>query len=186
MHATSRILSGVLLLVGPAAFAQSSATASAVPATARIYAPITLTVANYHGGTGLSFGDIIAGASAGSVRLDPLADVRTPVGVTLPATSTMPVHSAQFTVGGTASAAYAITSLPTTVTLSSGTNTMTASNFMVSVNGAPSVPATPNPTGILGAVSANQSFTVGATLAVGANQLSGDYSGTFAVTVAYN
>jgi peptidoglycan hydrolase-like protein with peptidoglycan-binding domain len=99
MHAASRILTGALLLAGSTAFAQASATASAVPATARIYAPITIAVTSYNGGTGLSFGDIIPGVAAGTLRLDPVADARTPTGVTVPATSTMAVHSAKFAVG---------------------------------------------------------------------------------------
>lgn len=184
MHATSRLLAGALLLAAPAAFAQSSAMAT-TSATARIYAPITITVTAYHGGTGLSFGDIIPAAAAGSVRLDPVADLRTPTGVTLPATNSMAVHAAQFTVGGQANAAYAIT-LPTTpVTLTSGANTMTASLFTTSVNGGATTAATASPVGNTG-VAASQAFTVGATLAVGANQASGDYSGPFNVTVTYN
>jgi hypothetical protein len=185
MHAASRILTGALLLAGSTAFAQASATASAVPATARIYAPITIAVTSYNGGTGLSFGDIIPGVAAGTLRLDPVADARTPTGVTVPATSTMAVHSAKFAVGGQANASYAITLPTAAVTLTSGTNNMTASAFTASVNGAATVPATPSPTGNTGPT-ATQSFTVGATLAVGANQASGDYTGAFNVTVTYN
>jgi hypothetical protein len=185
MHAASRILTGALLLAGTAAFAQASATASAVPATARIYAPITITVTAYHGGTGLSFGDIIPGVAAGTLRLDPVADARTATGVTTAATSSMAVHAAQFTVGGQANAAYAITLPTTAVTLTSGGNNMTATLFTASVNGGATTAATASPAGNTGG-GASQAFTVGATLNVGANQVGGDYTGSFNVTVTYN
>ncbi len=182
MHTTSRIFAGVLLLAAPAAFAQSSATQN-VTATARIYAPITLTPIN----TGLSFGDIIPGPAIGTVVLDPVAGARTRTGgvPTLPVTSSMAVQAARFNVGGTANAAYAVT-LPTAAVTLTGPSaaTMTATTFTASVGGAATVPATPSPTGNIGATV--QTLAVGATLNVGINQVAGDYTGTFALTVTYN
>ncbi|MDP1830701.1 MAG: DUF4402 domain-containing protein [Geothrix sp.] len=166
MHAASRLLAGALLLAGPVAFAQASATAINVPATARIYKPITL--AN---DTGLSFGDIFASATAGTVTLAPASTRTATGGATLAATGT--ANAAQFTVGGKRNASYAITFSSPVVLSGSGAD-MAVSAFTPSLG-----------SGLLDATGA-QIFTVGATLAVGANQLDGDYAGTFSVTVTYN
>ena len=167
MHVSSRMLAGALLLASSAAFAQSSATATAVPATARIYKPISL-VRN----SGLSFGDIFASATAGTVTL-PAVGVRTATGgATLAATGT-PL-AAQFTVGGKKNATYAITFSSGVVLSAAGGTDMAVSAFTPSAG-----------SGLLDGTGA-QIFTVGATLAVGANQMDGDYAGTFSVTVTYN
>lgn len=60
-----------------------------------------------------------------------------------------------------------------TVTLASGSNTMAVNNFI----------SNPSGTGIMTA--GTQPLTVGATLSVGANQPTGNYSGSFSVTVNY-
>jgi len=85
------------------------------------------------------------------------------------------VTAASFTVTGQGAYTYAIT-LPATVTLTSGVNTMTATTFT----------STPSATGALTA--GTQTLNVGATLNVAAAQAAGTYvSGTpFSVTVNYN
>ncbi|WP_243315621.1 DUF4402 domain-containing protein [Geothrix paludis] len=175
MHTFSRILAGALLLAAPAAFALDNATATA---TARIYVPITL-----NKNTDLSFGDIFADPTGGTVTLDPKSTTRTTGGPALATTGT--VSPAAFTVGGKRNASYAIT-LPAdgTVTLSGPGAAMLVSKFTASVNnGTP----TATPTGLIpNTAGATQTFTVGATLTLGANQMDGDYTGTFNVTVAYN
>jgi hypothetical protein len=179
MHAASRILTGALLLAGSAAFAQSSATAANVPATARIFKPITLTLSN----TGLSFGDIFADATGGDVTLNPQTDARTTSGPVLATTGT--ANSALFTVGGKRNATYAIT-LPANgvVSLTGPGAAMPVKDFLASVGGA--APANPA-TGLIPNVAAGtQTFKVGGTLTLAANQVDGDYAGTFNVTVAYN
>ena len=179
MHAASRILAGSLLLATPAAFAQSSATVANVPATARIYKPITLVLSN----TGLSFGDIFADATGGDVTLNPQTDVRTTTGPV--AATTGAANSALFTVGGKRNATYAIT-LPANgvVTLTGPGVAMAVKNFLASVGGA--APANPA-TGLIPNVAAGtQTFKVGGTLTLAANQVDGDYAGTFNVTVTYN
>lgn len=176
MHVASRILAGALLLATPAAFAQSSAT---VPATARIYKPISLTLSN----TGLSFGDIFADASGGSLTLNPQTELRTTTGPVLASTGT--VNSALFTVGGKRNATYAIT-LPANgvVSLAGPGVAMPVSNFTASVAGG--VPANPATGLIPDTAGGIQTFRVGGTLTLGTNQSDGDYSGTFNITVAYN
>ena len=178
MHASSRILAGVLLLASPAAFAQSSSATVSVPASARIYKPITLVLNN----GGLSFGDVFADAS-GDVTLNPQSNARTTTGPALAATGT--ANPAIFTVGGKRNASYAIT-LPAngTVTLTGPGTAMAVSNFTASVAG--TAPAS-SATGLIpDSAGATQTFKVGATLTLGASQADGDYSGTFNVTVAYN
>jgi hypothetical protein len=179
MYVSSRILAGVLLLAAPAAFAQTSATAANVPVTARIYKPISLALNN----TGLSFGDIFTDGTGGDVTLNPQSNTRTTTGPVLATTGT--ANAATFTVGGKRNATYAIT-LPNdgSVTLTGPGTAMAVSKFTASVAGAaPANPATgliPNTAG------ATQTFQVGGTLTLVANQVDGDYAGTFNVTVAYN
>ncbi|WP_243286177.1 DUF4402 domain-containing protein [Geothrix terrae] len=180
MHTLSRIFAGALLLAAPAAFAQSAtATASNVPASARIYVPISVSLTN----GGLSFGDIFASTTGGDVTLDPQNNTRTSTNPTLGTTGS--VSAAEFKVTGKRSATYAIT-LPAdgTVTLTGSGTPMPVSKFTASVAGAA---ATTTATGLLpSAANASQTFTVGGTLTLGANQTDGDYAGTFNVTVAYN
>lgn len=179
MYVSSRLLAGALLLAAPAVFAQSSATVSNVSASARIYVPITVSLTN----GGMSFGDIFASPAGGDVTLDPQNNTRTSNGPTTATTGT--VSAAAFKVTGKRNATYAIT-LPAdgTVTLTGAGTAMPVSKFTASVAG---VAATTTATGLLpSAANATQTFTVGGTLTLGANQTDGDYTGTFNVTVAYN
>jgi len=149
-------------------FAQASATAAA---SATIITPITI-VKNID----MNFGNVAVSASlAGTVVLAP-AGTRTTGGaggVTLPST-TGTVAGADFTVSGQASYTYAIT-LPTSQTLTSGTNTMTVNAFTSS-------PAT---TGTLG-TGGTQDLKVGATLNVAAAQAAGTYTNSTGVPVTVN
>jgi hypothetical protein len=166
MRTLSRILAGILLLAAPAAFAQSSATASA---TVKINKAILLTKT-----TDMNFGDVYASdLAAGTVVLS-TADTATPTGVLLGTTTPT---SAAFTVSGANNKTYAIT-LPGSVTLSDGaTHTMTVDTFT----------SNPNGTGTLSATG-GQTLKVGATLHVGQSQAEGTYTATapFTVTVGYN
>jgi hypothetical protein len=151
-----------------ASFAQATATASA---SATIITPITI-VKNVD----MNFGNVAVSASlAGTVVLAP-AGTRTTGGaggVTLPST-TGTVAGADFTVSGQASYTYAIT-LPTNVTLSSGSNSMVINNFT----------SVPSATGTL-STSGSQDLKVGATLNVNAAQASGVYTNATAVPVTVN
>lgn len=79
--------------------------------------------------------------------------------------------AAAFAVTGEADLSYGIT-LPTSVSISNGTQSMTVNAFSGSQT-----------SGTL--VSGNDTFTVGGTLNVAANQAAGEYTGTFTVTVEY-
>ena len=124
---------------------------------------------------GLSFGAFVA-STGGTIAVAPGGGQSKTGGVMLIAqggTSAV----AQFTVSGTATAAYTIM-LPAndTVALSDGNNHSMAVNGFVSVPGA---------TGIL-SIGGTQLLRVGATLTVGNAQAPGHYDGTFSVIVNYN
>ena len=78
--------------------------------------------------------------------------------------------AAGFTIGGTTGQVATI-SVPATVTLNSGANSMSAS-----------LAASAATTTLVANAGA---FSVGGTLSVGANQADGDYAGTFTATVNY-
>ncbi len=73
----------------------------------------------------------------------------------------------------TAGESYSCT-LPGSITLTSGGNTMTVDTYTDDAGATPTL------------VGGSDTFNVGATLHVGATQVSGTYSGTFSVTVNYN
>ncbi len=152
----------LFLATGTTNAAQSSANA-----TARLVTAISIVK------TGdLNFGDVLAGAAVGTVRMAPGGARSRTGGAQLG--SGLLAQAASFQVGGQARERYAIT-LPASVNVVSGANTMVVDTFR----------SNPNGTGRLSAAGA-QNLNIGATLHVGANQASGTYTGTFSVTVAYN
>lgn len=120
----------------------------------------------------LSFGQIVATPSPGAVTVTPGGSRSSSGGVVLG--SSAGFSPASFTVSGDANANYVIT-LPVSTTFSAGGSSMTVDTFTSSPSGS----------GILGA-GGTQILSVGATLHVGATQHSASYSGSYAVTVAYN
>ena len=84
------------------------------------------------------------------------------------------VSAADFDVTGTSGATYSLT-LPGSANITSGANTMLVDTFTSSLTGG---------TGTL--TGGSDSFQIGATLNVGANQAAGAYTGSFNVTVEYN
>jgi hypothetical protein len=123
----------------------------------------------------LSFGNVaVSPTVAGTVILDP-ASARTKTGgVTLPVI-TGTVTAAKFTVAGAAGTTYSIT-LPASVLLTNGGNTMTVNAFT----------STPTSTGSL--ATGSEDIFVGGTLNVAAAQVSGLYTNAtdLVVTVNYN
>ena len=158
------------MALATAANAQNSETESTAKAFAQIVVPITISK-----GSDLNFGSIVRSASNGTVVLAPSGTV-TPTNVTMftggNAVATSP---AEYTISGEAGNAYTIT-LPAdnSVVLNDGSgNTMKLTAFAH------------NATGMFGA--SPETFQVGATLHVTANQVAGNYvSDVFDVTVAYN
>jgi hypothetical protein len=158
----SILLLAVVMISVAGVFAQDPQTESA-SAAANIISPMTITK-----NVDLNFGNIAAGAAAGTVVMS-TTGVRTPTNVILPSV-TGTVTAAQFTVTGLAGSNYVIT-LPGTVNLTSGSNSMTLDNF------------TEDATNVL--TGGTETFGVGATLNIEANQAVGLYTGTFDVTVDY-
>ena len=144
-----------------------------VTATASAFATIVLPIAITKD-VDLSFGNIAAGALAGTVVLAP-DGARTATGVRLP---TVPgvVTAARFTVNGTPGANYTIT-LPVSVSISRVGGTAPAMTIATFIEDAE--------THVLTTPGGTQTFNVGATLHVLANQPAGTYEGTFNVTVDY-
>jgi uncharacterized protein DUF4402 len=121
----------------------------------------------------LSFGDLVV-SGTGTAVMDPVVgSLTTTGGVTKSGTA---AHAAQFTGTGSKNSIVHIRvpTNPITVTRVGGTETMTVSNWTLDQPANLKVPA-------------NDifNFAVGATLNVGAGQVSGIYAGTFQVTVQY-
>jgi len=160
----------VLGTLGSALAANAQATATAT-SSATIVSPIAIAkVAD------MNFGNIgIDENNAGVVTLSAGGDRSKSGGVSLPATSGT-VAAASFEVTGQPNYTYAIT-LPNSLVIASGDNTMIVNAFTSS----------PAATGTLSAAGA-QTVNVGASLNVGAGQAEGTYTSTtpFEVTVNYN
>jgi Mat/Ecp fimbriae major subunit len=155
------VIAGSLLAsLGMGATAAHAATASAT-AKAKILRQVTVTNTS-----DLQFGTIVSSTAASTVVVS-TTGART-CGTGLVCSST--ASAAGFDVTGTSGQVVAV-SVPASVTLSSGTNSMTAS--LNSSNSSLTLAANAG------------SFSVGGTLSVGANQADGDYSGTFSVTADY-
>jgi len=162
------IASAVTCLVTTISYTSVQAATATATVDANIIQTISMTTTN-----GLSFGDISAGATSGTVILTP-GGARSATGGTSINTST-PGNPSSFNVQGIANASFSIT-LPVSVILSdTASHSMTVDNFTSS----------PTPSGVLDG-SGQQTLFVGATLNVSANQAFGSYSGQMSVTVDYN
>jgi hypothetical protein len=150
-------------------FAQKTATATAY---ATVVTPIAISRT-----ADLNFGIFASGSTLGTVVV-PISGPRTKTGgVVLPAGIITTVNPAGFTVTGQPSYNYSISFPSSTNTLSNGTTTMTLDTFVHSAGTTPQLNS-----------SGTQSFTVGATLNVAADQAAGDYVSQtpFVVQVVYN
>jgi len=152
------------------AFAQSSATASA-NATTRIIQAITLTKT-----ADLAFGNIVKPSTgSGTVTIGNGADTIAVTGTNAAAASGT-TSRAKFTVGGEGGQTFAIT-VPATMTMTSGANNITVNLTTAAATGTLS--------GTLGSAGTT-TVNVGGNFSLPNTQVSGNYSGSFNVTVAYN
>ena len=149
-----------VLAIALASTSAHAATASAA-AKATILEQVTVTKTS-----DLDFGTIVVGATGGNVVLSS-ANGSVNCAAALVCTGT--TKAAAFDVTGTTGQTVNVTTA-TSVTLNNGTNNMTAT-----LSG--------SDTSIV--LDGTDAFTVGGTLAVAANQASGNYVGNFNVTVAY-
>lgn len=150
-------------LVASFGLGATSAQAAVASATAKAKILRQVTLANT---SDLQFGTIVSTTAASTVVVSTSGARTCGTGLVCSGAST----AAGFDVTGSNNQIITIT-VPANVTLSSGANTMLAS--LAASN------ATLTLTGNAG------SFSVGGTLAVGANQVDGDYSGSFNVTADY-
>lgn len=168
MHKRNLLVSALalpMLLVAGSAFAQQNQDTASASASVEIVEAITITTVN-----NLHFGDVVAGATAGTVVVTD-AGVRSATGgVTLGQDTD--VAPATFTVTGDADGTYTI-ALPSSTTITSGADNMTVDVFTSNPDGTGTLPG------------GTATLSVGATLNVGDSQPSGTYTGTFDVTVAY-
>jgi len=153
-----------LALVGVAALGMSASAANAATATATAKATILkqITVTKT---ADLDYATIVTGTAASTVIVTPAGARTCGTGLVCSGTATAAAFSVVGTIGQIANV-----SVPANVTLTSGGNTLASS--LVSSNATLTLAAT-------------NSFSVGGTLNVGANQADGVYSGTFTVTVDY-
>ncbi|MCB0520001.1 MAG: DUF4402 domain-containing protein [Saprospiraceae bacterium] len=134
----------------------------------------------------LHFGsNVLTSSAGGTVVLPSNSTTRTYTGGVATSAATPVATNAAYDVTGTALETYALT-LPTSTTVThtsvgTGVNTMTITLMTARFNGASAdaVTSTLDADGL-------DSFTLGGTLNVGANQVGGVYAGTFDVTVDYN
>lgn len=117
--------------------------------------------------TPLNFGSVTTSAATGTIEITPAGAVNYLGGVANFGGTPTP---ATFAVNGEGALAFNVT-LPTTATLTSGANSMVVNTFTHNA-----------PAALTGGVA---NFQVGATLNVGANQPSGNYTGTYTITVNY-
>ena len=153
------VLGAVMAAALYAGQAQAANSVSA-GATVEIAAPIAVTQ-----DTALAFGNIGPSASAGTVTIS-LAGAQSVTGGVTALGGT--VAAGEFTVTGASGATYSVT-IDGSVTLS-GPGTMTAT---LTNDGGGSL------------TGGTDTFNVGGTLSVGANQAAGSYTGTYSVAVNY-
>lgn len=160
----------VLATVSAPAFAQSSATTSA-NATTRIIQAITLTKT-----ADLAFGNVVKPSTgSGTVTIGSGADTIAVTGTGAAAASGT-TSRAKFTVGGEGGQTFSVT-VPASVTMSSGAN-----NLVVTLTGDA---ATGTLSGALGSAG-TATVNVGGAFPITNTTASGNYTGSFNVTVAYN
>jgi len=172
------LIAAGLAVSATGAFAQSSATATA-NATATVIRPITLASS-----ADLAFGNVVPSAALGTLTVAAASGTptQTPAGgVTQPGTQKGTITAAKFDVAGEGGFTYTITLPAGAATISDpGTDTMTVDTWTSSI--VVTAGLLSNAIGAAG----TQTFYVGGTLHVAANQAPANYTGTFSVTVAYN
>ncbi|NLT02957.1 MAG: DUF4402 domain-containing protein [Bacteroidales bacterium] len=172
LNHTSRIAFLVIVLLGGSGilYAQVSSTATSIGIDAKIIAPITI---ENTGSTPINFGTVSRASIAGSVTVTADETRTSTGGVSVLNSSSF--SAAPFGVSGENSATFNIT-LPVNgtveLTRSGGSEKMAVNDFTHNSN-------------LLLSTGGTSTFNVGATLTVAADQVPGEYSGSFSVTVAY-
>ena len=147
-----------MLFAGQAQAANTVTTSASV----EIAAPIAITQ-----DAALAFGNLGPSGTSGTATVAPGASSVSVTGGVTELGGT--VTSAAYTVTGASGADYSV-SIPSDISLTSGGNSMTLT-------------LSENSSGTL--TGGTDTFSVGGSLAIGANQAAGSYAGTFGVTVNY-
>lgn len=156
--------------------AQTTAAIASTNVQAKLIVPLSITETS-----SLHFGTInILGGEAGTVVLPADSTDRIFSGVVGSAVAPL-ASNAAYTVAGTKNVSYGV-SLPTSITvMESGGDAMTITNLKARFNA-----ATDDGTTSTLNVNGTDSFKLGGTLMVTANQIPGIYTGSFNVSVDYN
>jgi len=153
-------------------YSQVSSTATNIGIDAKVIAPITI---SNTGSTNLDFGTISTSSTSGSVTVPP-EGARVPSGG-VSVLSTSSFSSAPFEVTGNPDATCQLSlpgDLDVKLTRQGGTEQMSVTGF--TIGGSTTITLDAN---------GDADFNVGATLTLGANQMPGEYTGSFSVTIAY-
>ena len=167
------LAAAALAAIAAPAMAQTSATQSTT-ASATIVQPITLTK-----NSDLAFGTVVKPSSGtNTITINETTGTRTLTGAGDAALATSTTSRATFTVGGEGGQTFSIT-VPSTATMtrSGGSETLTANLTGTAASGTLS--------GSIGSAG-SATFGVGGNFDVASTTVSGAYSGSFNVTVAYN
>lgn len=168
--ALTRVALGIVVIAGIAAL--SVPNAKAADATATVNADIVAAIAIANN-TALDFGGVVSG-TAGTVAIAAsAAGTRTCTTVTCADSAT--VSAAKFSVTGESGLTYAITGLPSSLVIKKGGGGTAATDITVDTF------VLSQTTGTVA-----DSFYVGATLNVSADDEAGLFTGTFTMTVDYN
>lgn len=151
-------------------FGQTSSTVTNIGIDAKVIAPIS---ASNTGSTKLNFGTISRSSVAGTVIISADGQRSSTGGASILTTSLF--SAAPFTVTGENSAGFNLT-LPDNddvkMTRTGGTEEMEVTSFT-------------HNSGLVLSSSGTATFSVGATLNLDVDQVAGDYTGSFSVTIAY-
>jgi hypothetical protein len=167
------LATAIVSAIAAPAMAQTSATQSTT-ASATIVQPITLTK-----NSDLAFGTVVKPTSGtNTITINETSGSRTMTGAGDAALATSTSSRAAFSVGGEGGQTFSIT-VPSTATMtrSGGSETLTANLVKTAASGTLS--------GSIGSAG-TASFGVGGNFDVASTTVSGAYSGSFNVTVAYN
>lgn len=172
MKSASTILSIIafLILFSCQVLGQVSSTAASIGIEAKVIAPISI---ENTGSTVLNFGTVTRSSSSGTVTITADGDRSATGGVSVLSSSEF--SAALFSASGENNAEFSI-ALPddndVLLTLDGGTKTMEVTGFGSNSD-------------LVLSASGTATFSVGAILHLDADQVAGDYSGSFSVTINY-
>ncbi len=166
----------LLTLVASPAFAQVNTDTKTATGSITIYEPLTLANPD-----NMVFGRVVRPATGtGTVSIAAAAGAQTVAGAGAVALDTGTTNPAKFIATGEGGATVSV-SIPPTFSMGVGPGTP----IVVTTSTDLATPATTSLGGSLGSAS-SKTFYVGGSASIPSSQLSGVYSGTFAVTVTYN